>query len=436
MPAVLSRVLNPVVHLAALVRQAAWAAPDQRVLLLPTLASHNRVRYALAATLGGAVLVLTVTADTQLNQLVPGSLAWALAGLQVLPLLLAATRPLAAWRISAIGLTLTTFAEVGHAPTPFWPWPVSGCIAYTLLLFATAQVYGRDVAVGIDLLTALAVLAPAVPLVALPPVVFAVAAVVVSLVLVLGESIHSRQEAERHLVAAEEQRRAGLARQAVLEERSRIARELHDVVAHHMSMIAIQAEAAPYKEPGLPEQTLRTFTAIRAASTTALTEMRRVIGLLREEDENAERAPQPGIDRIPEMVRAARQAGMQVDLTLAGGPDRPPAVVDVSVYRIVQEALSNAGRHAPGARVEVEVVRTRDAVQVHVADDGRSNGGPAPGGNGGHGLTGMRERAAMLGGTLRAVPREHGGFEVTAELPLDGVPAQRGGESSGDDEDS
>ncbi|WP_052433273.1 sensor histidine kinase [Streptacidiphilus carbonis] len=435
MLAVLSRVLNPVVHLAALVRQAAWAAPDQRVLLLPSLADHNRVRYALAATLGGAVLVLTVTADTQLNQLVPGSLAWALAGLQVLPLLLAATRPLAAWRISAIGLTLTTFAEVGHAPTPFWPWPVSGCIAYTLLLFATAQVYGRDVAVGVDLLTALAVLAPAVPLVALPPVVFAVAAVVVSLVLVLGESIHSRQEAERHLVAAEEQRRAGLARQAVLEERSRIARELHDVVAHHMSMIAIQAEAAPYKEPGLPEQTLRTFTAIRAASTTALTEMRRVIGLLREEDENAERAPQPGIDRIPEMVRAARQAGMQVDLTLAGGPDRPPAVVDVSVYRIVQEALSNAGRHAPGARVEVEVVRTRDVVQVHIADDGRSTGGPAPGGNGGHGLTGMRERAAMLGGTLRAAPREHGGFEVTAELPLDGVPAQRGGESSGDEAD-
>ena len=171
MPAVPPRLLYPVVHLAQLVRQAAWAAPDQRVLLLPSLES-SRLRYALAAILGGAVLVLTVTADTQLNQLVPGSLAWALAGLQVLPLLLAATRPLAAWRISAIGLTLTTFAEVGHAPTPFWPWPVSGCIAYTLLLFVTAQVYGRDVAVGIDLLTALAVLAPAVPLVALPPVVF------------------------------------------------------------------------------------------------------------------------------------------------------------------------------------------------------------------------------------------------------------------------
>jgi len=411
------------------IRQAGWAAPDQRVHLLPSL-SNPRLRYTLAVVCVAGVSILTGTADSQLNRLVPGSLAWALAGLQVLPLLLAASRPLAAWRISAIGLTLTTFSEVGHAPTPFWPWPVSGCLAYVALLFITAQVYGRDVAVGVDLFTAGTVLLPAVPLVGLPPVVLAVAAVVVTLVLVLGESIHSRREAERHLVQAEEQRRAGLARQAVLEERSRIARELHDVVAHHMSMIAIQAEAAPYKEPGLPEQTLRTFGAIREASTTALTEMRRVIGLLREDDENAERSPQPGIDRIPEMVRAARQAGMQVDLTLTAGPERPPAVVDVSVYRIVQEALSNAGRHAPGARVEIEVLRTEGTVQVHVADDGRTSSAPAPGGNGGHGLTGMRERAAMLGGTLRAHPREHGGFEVTAELPLDGLPEQRRGESS------
>ncbi len=421
------RALARVGDIAILIRKAGWAAPEQRVFLLPSLSSP-RLRYGLAVLCAGCVVLLTESADNQLNELVPGSLAWALAGLQVLPLLLAATRPLAAWRICGIGLTLTTFAEVGHAPTPFWPWPVSGCIAYVVLLFVTAQVYGRDVAVGVDLLTAAAVLLPAVLLVGLPPVVLAVAAVVATLVLVLGESIHSRREAERHLVRAEEQRRAGLARQAVLEERSRIARELHDVVAHHMSMIAIQAEAAPYKEPGLPEQTLRTFGAIREASTTALTEMRRVIGLLREDDENAERAPQPGIDRIPDMVRAARQAGMQVDLTLTAGPERPPAVVDVSVYRIVQEALSNAGRHAPGARVEIEILRTQDTVRVHVADDGRTSGEPAPGGHGGHGLTGMRERAAMLGGTLRAHQREHGGFEVSAELPLDGVPEQRRGD--------
>ncbi|WP_084724494.1 sensor histidine kinase [Streptacidiphilus melanogenes] len=408
-------------RVARLLWDAAWAAPDRHVPFAPQLGRTTRL--ALGVTGLVVVLVLAASADQQLVQLVPSSLAWALAALQALPLLLVVSRPLAAWRLSTLGLTLATFAEVGHAPTPFWPWPVSSCIAFVVLVFVTAQRYGRDIAIGVDLLTAGAVLLPALLLVDLPPVVLGVAVVAVTLVLVLGESIHSRLEAERHLEQAEQQRRAGLARQAVLEERSRIARELHDVVAHHMSMIAIQAEAAPYKEPGLPEQTRRTFTAIREASTTALTEMRRVIGLLREEDEGAERAPQPGIDGIPDMVRAARGAGMQVDLTLTGGPDRVPSVVDVSVYRIVQEALSNAGRHAPGAHVAIEVERSAGGVRIEVIDDGGPGGSRAPlppGGNGGHGLTGMRERAALLGGTLRAGHRRSGGFAVTAWLPMDG----------------
>jgi signal transduction histidine kinase len=403
---------------AALLRGAAWSEPDRPLTALRRVPA--RTSRALLSCYLAVIVVLVLTADAQLNQLVNSNLSWGLAGLQTLPLLLAPTRPLTAWRISSVGMLLTTFAEVGHAPAPFWPWGISGCIAYVALLFAAARVHGREMAIGMAVLTACAVLLPAIFLVGLPPVVFAVSAVAVILVVVAGESMHSRQEAERHLVRAEEQRRRDLARQAVLEERSRIARELHDVVAHHMSMIAIQAEAAPYKQPGLPEQTLRTLGAIREASTTALTEMRRVIGLLREDDEDVQRAPQPGIDRIPEMVRAARQAGMRVDLTLAAGREPTPAVVDVSAYRIVQEALSNAGRHAPGARVEVEVVHSPEGVAIRVTDDGQADGAPTPdiGGNGGHGLTGMRERAAMLGGTLTAGRREHGGFEVTARLPL------------------
>ncbi|WP_051940043.1 sensor histidine kinase [Phaeacidiphilus oryzae] len=425
--------------------RAAWYAPDRAVpaprLLTVVIPAHPRARRVLAAAGIAGVAALAWTAELQLNDLVFGSLgplAWALAALQVFPLTLAAARPLTAWRISSVGMVLTTFAEVGHAPSPFWPWTISGCVAYLLMVFCAALAHGRDIAIGMDLLTACGVLLPAFFLVGLPPVVMAVAAVAVTLVLVVGESVHSRQEAERHLVRAEEQRRLGLARQAVLEERARIARELHDVVAHHMSMIAIQAEAAPYKQPGLPEKTLRTFGAIREASTTALTEMRRVIGLLREEDgQDVQRAPQPGIRSIPDMVRAARTAGMRVDLTLAAGHEPVPAVVDVSAYRIVQEALSNAGRHAPGATVEVEVVHGPGELLVRVSDDGvpavpdlEASPPPPPAAGGGHGLTGMRERALMLGGTLAAGRREHGGFQVTAVLPLDGPSPEAAGTSA------
>ena len=435
-----ARALGRVRRVACLVRATAWAAPDRAVPLPPQVAGPGfRGLRRLVALLGvAAAVVLALTADRQLDQLVVGSLAWALAVVQVFPLLLAPTRPLSAWRISSVGMVITTFAEVGHAPAPFWPWTVSGCVAYLVMMFCAALSHGRDIAIGMDLLTGVCVLLPAVFLVGLPPVVFAVAVVAVTLVLLVGESVHSRQEAERHLVQAEQQRRQGLARQAVLEERARIARELHDVVAHHMSMIAIQAEAAPYKQPGLPEPTLRTFGAIRRASTTALTEMRRVIGLLREENEqDVQRAPQPGISSIPDMIRASRQAGMAVDLTLTAGPEPPPAVVDVSAYRIVQEALSNAGRHAPGAHVEVEIAHTADAVAIRVTDDGARDGGapapPAPGGSGGHGLTGMRERAGMLGGSLRAGPLEGGGFEVAAVLPLRGAAGLPAGDRAAGD---
>ena len=368
--------------------------------------------------------LLYIAAIAQLSTLVQPGLAWALSALQVLPLLIAPVRPLTAWRVATAGMLLTALAEAPRIPEPFWPWPAAGCAAYLLLIFGCAVTYGREVSIGAVALMLLVVLLPAVPLTGLSPVVLAVAAFVVTLMMLLGEAIHSRREAELSLVQAEEQRRRGLARQAVLEERSRIARELHDVVAHHMSMVAIQAEAAPYKTPGLPPQALRSFTAIREASTTALTEMRRVIGLLRDQGEAAELAPQPGIGQIPEMVQAARAAGMRVDLSLNLESGTPPAGVDVSAYRIVQEALSNAGRHAPGARVEVEVAQRSGRVQVRVRNDGHGHGrAPAPpAGFGGHGLVGMRERAAMLGGTLRAeaLPESGGGgFEVWADLPAD-----------------
>jgi signal transduction histidine kinase len=239
-----------------------------------------------------------------------------------------------------------------------------------------------------------------------------------ALVLVLGDAILGRRTAEARLAEHAELRRQDLARQAVLEERSRIARELHDVVAHHMSMIAIQAEAAPLKIHNLPPAAQDTLATIRSAAREALAETRRVVGLLRNGDELPERVPQPGLARLDELVEAGRQSGLVVEPTVVGVP-RPLAVgVDLSAFRIVQEALSNAARYAPGARVRVLIRYGSNNLRVSVTDGGGDLTQPGTGtGGGGHGLVGMRERVTMLGGTLSTGPQRDGGFAVVADLP-------------------
>jgi signal transduction histidine kinase len=204
--------------------------------------------------------------------------------------------------------------------------------------------------------------------------------------------------------------------QAVLEERARIARELHDVVAHHVSMMVVQAESARVGTPGLPPAGQESLAAIRETGRQALAELRRLVGMLRAEPaEPAARQPQPGLDRLDGLVAAARAAGNEVGLRREGQPYAVPAGVDVTAYRIVQEALTNVRRHAPGADAEVLVRYAEGTVQVEVRDHGP---GPQSTNLDGHGLLGMRERAAMIGGSLRAGPAPGGGFLVTAELPI------------------
>lgn len=201
----------------------------------------------------------------------------------------------------------------------------------------------------------------------------------------------------------------------MLEERSRIARELHDVVAHHMSLIAVQSQSAPRRIPGLPPEGVADFEEINSAARNALTEMRRVITVLRDDREQAERSPQPGVATLPTLISRAKQAGQRVDLRITGEPRPLPDAVDVSVYRIAQEALTNVRRHADVATASVTLAYLPDAVRVRVAD--RGVGDRSPGAHTGQGLVGMRERVSMLGGTLRAGNREGGGFEVDAVLP-------------------
>jgi signal transduction histidine kinase len=194
------------------------------------------------------------------------------------------------------------------------------------------------------------------------------------------------------------------------------ARELHDVVAHHMSVIAIQAEAAPYKSADPPAELLESFGEIRATALTGLGELRRLLGVLR--TGGPDTAPQPGLADLDALLDSARGGGLTVSATIGGEPVPLPDGVDLSAYRIAQEALSNAMRHAPGSRVSVRVAYLGDCLVLEVRNDrGPPSAGPRADG-GGHGIIGMRERAAMLGGSLQAGPSGDGGFLVTAILPV------------------
>jgi len=202
-------------------------------------------------------------------------------------------------------------------------------------------------------------------------------------------------------------------------ERARISRELHDVVAHHISMIAVQAESARLTTPGMPAAGAQRLSAIGDTARSALTEMRRLLGVLREDsrdDDMAGRRPQPGLRQLTELLDLTRDAsGAGARLIVRGRlPGLDPGV-ELAAYRIVQEALTNARRHAPGAAVDVELHHTGDALAVRVRDNGP---GPPPAvPDGGHGLAGMRERAAAVGGELRTGAAPGGGFLVTARLP-------------------
>jgi signal transduction histidine kinase len=202
------------------------------------------------------------------------------------------------------------------------------------------------------------------------------------------------------------------------EERARIARELHDVVAHSMSIINVQAATARYRHPDFDAGALAEFEDIGVASRQALDEMRGLLDVLRDGDGPGEKRPQPRFEDLPELIAQAERAGMVVAFASTAERGGAPVgeVVGVVAYRIVQEALSNAIRHAPGSAVEVRCARRGDALELVIRN---APGVQAPAdGDAGYGLIGMAERAASVGGTVRSGATEDGGFEVIAVLPL------------------
>jgi signal transduction histidine kinase len=332
------------------------------------------------------------------------------------------------------GFPLPSPATVTDVP---WPWSPPGLIAHAVILFLLALRLPARVAVEVLALTALLTfvvegLIGASRYSSTSPLALALFLGVV----LLGSTMRGRREARTQLVeqagiTAEER-----ARRTLLEERSRIARELHDVVAHHMSVISIQAQVAPHLVENPSEELKENLHGIRQNALEALTELRRVLGVLRSEhppnpddphgiaaaaEGAAPHTPQPTLARLDALVENTRAAGLAVTVEIEGEPRPLPPGVELSAYRIVQEALSNALRHAPGSTVRVELTHFPRGLQVRVINSRPQRPAP-PSPGAGHGLLGMRERAAMLGGTLMAAETSHGGFAVVAFLPRDGGP--------------
>jgi len=336
-----------------------------------------------------------------------------LAFLTCAPLALRTRFPLAAWTASTLAIIGTTLVvSVGSLATS--GYPVVVLLVYSLCLYAVAVRCRPRIVITAAVVTAVGAgfLEPG----AVPEAVFLAVSP-----LLIGAVVRQRRSGERQL-AEQELRHSG--ERALLQERQRIARELHDVVAHHMSVIAIQAEAAPYKTADPPPELVESFGDIRASALAGLSELRRVLGVLRTGGQDT--APQPGLAELDALLDSARSGGVSVTVTRTGDPVPLPDGVDLSAYRIVQEALSNAMRHAPGSHVELHLAYRPDALALEVSNDVDpkavpvlvASGDHAAAGGGGHGLVGMRERTTMLGGSLDAGPTADGGFRVAAVLPV------------------
>ncbi|WP_369037683.1 MULTISPECIES: sensor histidine kinase [Streptomyces] len=340
------------------------------------------------------------------------------------PILLTLVRPVGAFWFSLVSIPVVAVIGQnwnGDYGSGNYPWQPASFVAHLVVLTVVAARTRPRTAAWMWALTAVYAMGAeslfgnryfnsnAVPFLFLS----ALALLVVTVLLVRRAA---EQEVTAQLTVTAHER----SKRTLLEERTTIARELHDVVAHHMSVVAIQAEAAPYRVENPPEELTKAFATIRENAVAALTELRRVLGVVRAEDYEAPDAPQPTLADLDGLLANVREAGLSVEKVVTGAVRELPQGVELSAYRIVQEALSNTLRHAPGAGARVEIGYVLGGLGLRVVN------GPVtevsfvkqtPTEGAGHGLTGMRERVSMLGGEMTTGPTADGGYEVTVFLP-------------------
>jgi signal transduction histidine kinase len=354
---------------------------------------------------------------------IPVVVAMVLSLAQAAALPVAVRWPRAGATLGAVTALATTLSSVMGT---VWPWPVTTLLAYAVLVLVLSLRHGFRVAVGAWLagvlvsIIAVALIPPDLDIAwwtnAVPAAGSSLGALGIGNTLRILWINRDQLTRERQLTAEEQ------AQRQELQQRNRIAQELHDVVAHSMSVISVQATTAPYRLPGLDEPVQQEFESIAGSSRRALNEMRGLLAVLRGDDDAAT-APQPGLTDIPELIATSRASGATVELEMSPGLEDErlaavPAATGLTAYRIVQEALSNALRHAPGATASVWVEVGEGEVSVSVFNGPGQEPGRASAPGSGLGLQGMRDRALALGGTVQSGPTAEGGFSVTARLPL------------------
>jgi signal transduction histidine kinase len=344
--------------------------------------------------------------------------AYGLAVIRAVPVALYRRWPLEAWMFELAAVIATAFVTVPVTPAEPWPWAVTSAASL-------AAVGGLVASLGLRSLsrTMLVVLAVVTLLLTIWPargdvLSSAVAVAVCAIAVVVGDVVHGRRQMAAELVEERQVSATERELRSVVEERARIARELHDVVAHHMSMITVQAETARYRHADLPESAAAEFTEIARVARASLAELRGLLSALRDNGTDPTRTPQPTLADLPALVDRITAAGTPVALTVLTETTDLPQVTQLAVYRIAQEGLSNVVRHAPGARARVDITRTTTALHIEVTNDRPPNRtDPTQEPRGGHGLIGLRERTTLLGGRFE-VDQPEGGWRIRAELPL------------------
>ncbi|WP_430333363.1 sensor histidine kinase [Rhodococcus sp. ACT016] len=334
------------------------------------------------------------------------------AALAAWPFLLIRANPALGWAVSAVSaLVIPRVFDLVPDSGYTYPWQVVHIIVIMALLLAVSVTAGARTVMVAWISTVLLFLADT------PGDDGVGWAVGLSAMVVFGLLIRWLIHSRRQLAAEEQTSELERARRAILEEKARIARDLHDVVAHHMSMVVVQAQSAPYRLSSVSDEVKAEFDSIGATAREALNEIRGLLGVLRSDAEAIERAPQPGVEQIQELLDSTRRAGIALSWNVTGDPTVLSELSGLTVYRILQESLANAARHCPGAPVTVTLDHGPSVTAIVVRNGPAAAPGQPVESSGGSGIGGMRERAAAVGGTLDTRPLPDGGFEVRAHIP-------------------